>query len=260
MDDFFLSSTVEDPDAPLPSQKKRKRLQQAARQSASAASSSQSKRKSRRGGDDSDASDDEDMGTGDVDDMNLEAGPQDESENEDDRETAAQKRLRLAKSYLSKVREEAANVIQEGEIDAAQMDRDIIADRLRHDVLESAGRLFTPLAHKYTTTDLSTQIRTFKPSKKTHHQSITSVSFAQPKSTGGKDCFLYSTSKDATIVKWDIFTGRQIMVFEGGLKPTKKMVKALGRSLKRHDGHNDQILCSAVSHDGEFLVGVSFFL
>lgn len=144
-------------------------------------------------------------------------------------------------------------VIQEGEVDAEAMDRDIIASRLRTDVLESQGRNFTTISHKYTDPIPSSSIRTFKPSKKTHQLSITSVSFASPKSSPSS-CYLYSTSKDATIVKWDFFTGRQIKVLEGGLKPTKKMVKALGKSLKRHDGHNDQILCSAVSHDGELLV------
>ena len=111
MDDVFLSSTVQDPDAPLPSQKKRKRLQQAARNINPSSSSSSSNKKSRRGNDNSDISEDEHLGTGDIDDMNLEAAPADDgaSDNEDDRETAAQKRLRLAKRYLSKVREEAAN-------------------------------------------------------------------------------------------------------------------------------------------------------
>ncbi|KAJ3045517.1 pre-rRNA processing protein [Rhizophlyctis rosea] len=253
MDDFFVNETTVDPDARPLSQKKRKRAESAAR---AAPVSNRNRRNAGRNSDE-EASDDE-MGGG-VDDMNLEADHAGEEESEEDRETAAQKRLRLAKRYLSKVKEEAT-VVDEGEVDAAAMDRDIIADRLRTDALETAGKLFTPIGDKYSTIDFSTQsrIRAFKPSKKGHQLSICSVAFASPRSasttpSSQKPLYIYSTSKDATIVKWDFYSGRTVKVFEGGLKPTKRIVKALGKSLRRHEGHNDQILACAVSSDGEFL-------
>lgn len=85
-----------------------------------------------------DEDDDEDdfVGAGGVDDMDLEdSESQNESEenDDDDRETAAEKRLRLAKRYLSKLQEETGET--EGEVDAADIDRDLIAERLRVDVV-----------------------------------------------------------------------------------------------------------------------------
>ncbi|KAJ3299255.1 pre-rRNA processing protein [Borealophlyctis nickersoniae] len=248
MDDFFVTdNTVQDPDAPVLSQKKRKRAARAAR-----ASTNVQKKGKRAGGSDEEGSED-DNGAGDIDDMHLEddgVGEEPGSE-EDERETAAQKRLRLAKRYLSKVREEA-----DGEVDAEQMDRDLIAERLRDDALEVAGKLFRPIADKYTNLTVTpSQIRTFKSGKKLHNLSVTCLAVASPSggASGRKPIYIYSASKDAAIVKWDFWTGRKVHVFPGGLKPTKKLQKALGNALKKHVGHNDNILCMDASSDGQFV-------
>lgn len=50
-------------------------------------------------------------------------------------ETAGEKRIRLAKGYLNKVRNEVANRVDDGTFDAAEIDRELIAARLKQDVV-----------------------------------------------------------------------------------------------------------------------------
>lgn len=57
---------------------------------------------------------------------------EDEISSESDRgETAAEKRLKLAERYLENLREE----VDEAGFDAAEIDRDLIAERLKEDVV-----------------------------------------------------------------------------------------------------------------------------
>lgn len=53
------------------------------------------------------------------------------SEDSDDGETAAERRLKLAERYLENIREE----VDEAGFDAAEIDRDLIAERLKEDVV-----------------------------------------------------------------------------------------------------------------------------
>jgi ribosomal RNA-processing protein 9 len=79
---------------------------------------------------------DNDMLGGDIDDMNLVDDGIEASDSEaevEKRETAAEKRLRLAKQYLEKVHEDVAHA--DGEFDAAEIDRDLIAERLQTDAV-----------------------------------------------------------------------------------------------------------------------------
>jgi len=90
------------------------------------------KKRKRKEEEDVKNSDDEDfLGHGGIEDMNLQASEGEESEEEI--ETAAQKRLRLAKRYLGKIQSQAAGV--EGEIDAEEIDKELIASRLQQDVV-----------------------------------------------------------------------------------------------------------------------------
>jgi ribosomal RNA-processing protein 9 len=53
----------------------------------------------------------------------------------DENETAAEKRVRLAKGYLAKVRGEIAAAQEDDAYDAAEIDRELIASRLQLDVV-----------------------------------------------------------------------------------------------------------------------------
>jgi ribosomal RNA-processing protein 9 len=66
----------------------------------------------------------------------------------DENETAAEKRVRLAKGYLAKVREEVEAAREEGGFDAAEIDQELIASRLQKDVVSrSVYQLFSMTEH-----------------------------------------------------------------------------------------------------------------
>jgi ribosomal RNA-processing protein 9 len=66
--------------------------------------------------------------------------------------------------------------------------------------------------------------------------------------------YLYSGSKDGSIVKWDFWTGAKLHVFPGGLKPTKRLEKRMGKKKMENQGHNNNILTMDASSDGRFIV------
>lgn len=109
---------------------------------------------------DSDQTNDEDGG---IDDMDLRHGldsGQEGSGEEDEEETPAEKRLRLAQLYLDSVREglgifpyffteiptDVWPALADGEYDAAEIDKELISARLKQDVLEHSGKVHLFLA------------------------------------------------------------------------------------------------------------------
>ena len=108
----------------------------------------------------SDQTDDYDGG---VDDMDLRPGIDVDVEvsgEEDEEETPAEKRLRLAKLYLDSVKESLGKVLMpltsarshtlffflvllvaDGEFDAAEIDKELISARLKQDVMEHSGKV-----------------------------------------------------------------------------------------------------------------------
>jgi ribosomal RNA-processing protein 9 len=71
--------------------------------------------------------------------MDLRASDEDpyQSGSENENETPAEKRLRLAQMYLEGVKTSLA----EGEYDAAEIDKELISARLKQDVLEQSGKI-----------------------------------------------------------------------------------------------------------------------
>ena len=124
--------------------------------------------------------------------------------------------------------------------------------------MEASGKLFHKIAEKLTLVDTS-NLPT-KVFKKGHQLSITSIAIAIPKDSDSKSkkpIYFYTASKDASIVKWDFYSGKKLATFPGGLKRTKKVVKTVGlKHLKSHVGHHDHILALAASSDGKFLVSI----
>ncbi|KAJ3065076.1 pre-rRNA processing protein [Podochytrium sp. JEL0797] len=199
---------------------------------------------------------------GEVDDMDLvgdrftqKIDSSDEDEKEDELETPAQKRLRLAKMYLEKMKGDTEDMAP-GEFDAQDIDNDLIAERLRDDVLESKGKLFFKIADRFENFDVTdeSKIRTFG-GKRVHQLALTCVDVvAEEAIAGAGGNFIFTASKDGHIVKWDFVTGKKVHEFLGGRKHTKKAIKAFGENkLKKHVGHRDQVLCLAVSGDGKYL-------
>ncbi|KAK7427080.1 pre-rRNA processing protein [Neonectria magnoliae] len=107
----------------------------------------------------------------------------DESEEEEE-ETAAEWRLRLAERYLENVKEH----VDEAGFDAADIDRDLIAERLVEDVAETKGRVYRQLASELAFDKVS---RTFFRS---NTNAVTSIAACAP--------YIYTTTKDLTVQKW----------------------------------------------------------
>lgn len=80
--------------------------------------------------------------TEDIEDMDFRAGrgpvTLDDDEFVDANETAAEKRVRLARGYLDKVRKTMEEEQREDEYDAAEIDRELIASRLKQEVVSLA--------------------------------------------------------------------------------------------------------------------------
>ncbi|KAH9915195.1 WD40 repeat-like protein [Epithele typhae] len=166
-----------------------------------------------------------------IDQMDLRAPEVDpnayESGEEDEDETPAQKRLRLAKLYLEGVKQGLS--LADGEFDAAEIDRELVSARLKQDVMEHSGKMHLLVAGTF---DLSVP----SPSLRTKHAHRCSVTAA----VASHDArWLFTAGKEGSIVKWDLRTGKQ----------------AHGKSRDTGDvqGHTDEVWALALSPDGKYL-------
>ncbi|CAB4432752.1 unnamed protein product [Rhizophagus irregularis] len=161
----------------------------------------------------------------DFDNDNDEEEKSDEDEN--NMETPTEKRRRLAKQYIESVKKE----LDEAEFDAAEIDRDLIAERLKKDALEQTGR-----AHRIIADTFSFPIEDSNVKSGRHELTVTCVAVAE----NGQ--IFYTGSKDASIIKWDLVSGKKLHTFPGGRK-----------EVKNFDGHTNHVLSLAISSDGKYL-------
>jgi ribosomal RNA-processing protein 9 len=173
------------------------------------------------------------------------------SGSEGEEETAAERRLRLAERYLENIREE----VDEVGFDAEDIDRDLIAERLKEDVAESKGRLYRNLAG-----ELSFQ-QTPHTLFRNDSETVTSSATCPP--------YAYTVSKDMWLIKWRLQDlPADQWPAKNGKKPQKapppprrrpeKVASVKGNKKKAKDktyqGHVDAILTVAASQDGKFVV------
>ncbi|KAI0120043.1 WD40 repeat-like protein [Nemania sp. FL0031] len=172
-----------------------------------------------------------------------------ESDEDDHDETAAQKRLRLATQYLSRVREE----VEATGWDAEQIDKDMIAARLEDDVAESKGKVFRHVASEI---DLDSRPTMFRDNTHT----VTSVALCSP--------FIYLVTKDSQLIKYRLQPPPDEQYKQTTRKKPKKqapprkrpqrLASVKGKHKRAGDknfkGHVGQILCVAVSDDGKYVV------
>lgn len=164
-------------------------------------------------------------------------------------ETAAERRLKLAERYLENIREQANEV----GFDAEDIDRDLIAERLKEDAAESKGRLYRNLATELSFHQASHTL--FRDNSET----ITSVATCPP--------YAYTVSKDLWLTKWrvqDLPTNQ----YPKNKKSKKKLPPPRRRPEKvtfakgnknnakdnAYQGHTEAILSVAASQDGKFVV------
>ncbi|XP_054072327.1 U3 small nucleolar RNA-interacting protein 2 [Rissa tridactyla] len=147
-------------------------------------------------------------------------------------ETPQEKKLRLAKQYLEELRQyEEERAAEEAEEEAAYP-ADLIGDRLREDVLEQKGQLQRLVAKDVQPPDPAS-IRVLRG----HQLPVTCLVISPD------DRFIFSASKDGTVIKWEVESGKRLCVVPGGKKGTEE----------QNMGHASHILCMAISSDGKYL-------
>ncbi|KAH8096999.1 WD40 repeat-like protein [Cristinia sonorae] len=186
-----------------------------------------------------------DEGDGGVDDMDLRAPDVDpdayESGDEDEDETPAEKRLRLAKLYLENVKQGLS--LADGEFDAAEIDKELISARLKQDVLQHSGKVHLFVADSYDYSDPPT-FRT-----RGHAFSVTAAVASEDSR------WMYTSGKDGCIIKWDLHTGKKVHKFHK-IRPPKVNGKGKGKARAEPvdlEGHTDEIWALALSPDGRLL-------
>ncbi|KAE8611959.1 hypothetical protein XENTR_v10012649 [Xenopus tropicalis] len=142
-------------------------------------------------------------------------------------ETAQEKKLRLAKEYLKQLQQQ-----EEEQKEDEDQDQNAIANRLQEDVLEQRGRLQRPLAKELLPPEPS-EIRLLRG----HQGPITCLVISPD------DSYLFSGSKDCSIIKWSVSDGKKMHKIPGGRKGTEST----------HVGHTGHVLCMALSSDGKYL-------
>ncbi|KAJ5176231.1 uncharacterized protein N7482_002108 [Penicillium canariense] len=179
----------------------------------------------------------------------LESGEESASDS-DEGETAADRRLKLAERYLENVREDVEDGVG---FDAAEIDRDLIAERLKEDVDEFKGRSFRQIASKLS---FSAPSHSFFRSDT---QSTTSIAVHAP--------YVYTVSKDKTLVKWELAPPSAPATAETNgsstrpPRPARKKPRRVryARGVRKiaetgeESGHTGSILSVAVSPSGKFV-------
>ena len=200
-----------------------------------------------------------------------------ESDEEFETENPADKRRRLAKQYLDNLKTEANEIMNEvpeteegkyasvnnyNNFDARDLDKDIIASRLKLDVAEQQGRVYRLIADKLLLSEAKT---TFT---RVGENNLTSISCYQPvtnkfeyDTSGGlsdknkNSLFAYTVSKDFQLTKYDITDFKQRPKKLKYTKGGKKFIPESPHEFENiTEGHYDEILTVAASPDGKYVV------
>lgn len=173
------------------------------------------------------------------------------SDSDEEEETAAEKRLRLAERYLENIKEH----VDEAGFDAADIDRDLIAERLQEDVAETKGRVYRQLASELAFDKASQTLF------RTDTNAVTSIAACAP--------YFYTTTKDLYLHKWrtqdlpqDQFPQTTRRKPKKPPAPPRKKPQLeswirghKGKSKdKNYQRHVGQILAVAASPDGKYVV------
>ncbi|KAB5575824.1 WD40-repeat-containing domain protein [Coniochaeta sp. 2T2.1] len=204
----------------------------------------------------SDSEDYDSDAAGSIPDDHTDNGTDADSDNEN--ETAAERRLRLAERYLANVRQEVTTAGTEGDeyaFDAEEIDRDMIAERLVEDAAETKGKVYRHLAKSLEFEKASHTMFRWNT------ENVTSVSVCSP--------YAYTTSKDGTLVKWKLQDLPKDQYPQTTNKTPKKPPAPPRRRPERiasirsepskakdrtFQGHVGGILVVAASQDGKFVV------
>lgn len=225
----------------------KKRAQTASKSSAKPSSKTVAPKKSAVRDDESISGSDSDEPFEDVGDGVSQSG----SESEGEGETAGDKRLRLAESYLQGVRKEAE--LEVG-FNAEDVDRDIIAQRLKDDVAESKGRVYRVIADELACAVASHSLF------RCNTLATTSVATCAP--------FAYTAHKGSVLIKWKLQDlpahqypqttkkkpSRQAPPRRQPIKVAMRKGDKTKAKDRDYQGHTGDIICVAASEDGKYVV------
>jgi len=165
---------------------------------------------------------------------------EDDDEDEEDLETADQKRFRLAKELIQKAQDYKVQKEEEDEFflnDGVQRDEqfDAVTRALQLDHKKKTEGIFTPIAdaikESLEAKSYNVEIHTLKG----HKKCATAIELD---STGK---FLFSVSKDGSLIKWDLAAEKKAILNEGPYgKDTRPVTK--------------ELLCAALSFDDRYLI------
>lgn len=170
------------------------------------------------------------------------------TESEEDEETVQEKRLRLTKEYIQEIENQGRSHVtglfklninhmfstERIRREEHDIDKSVIAHRLKEDLLEQSGRLRRTVADSYEKVD-EALIRHLHC--KDHKQPITCLTISP-------DCqSLFTASKDCTIVKWCLVDFKKVAAIKRVDKKTSSEVK----------GHKSVVQSLSISSDGKFL-------
>lgn len=159
----------------------------------------------------------------------------DESEEDDaQKETAQEKRLRLAKVYLEKIMTQETGDIHDETDDGGV--EELVGARLQQDALEAMGKLFKKVAADYVAFEFDASSAKFL---KGHRLPVTSLCLLED----GKTAF--SAAKDGSLLRWDL----------AQQKKTALTLPMDDVATEKAKTDNDRcVLALAASSDGKFLV------
>ena len=177
--------------------------------------------------------DDDEVGPGGIE-SDIDFNEDEQTEESDTDETPAEKRLRLAKEYIDTVKLEVGMsrgmiwLMVGNDFDAAEVDRDIISQRLQEDVAETKGKVYKHIASTLSVVFQGKQIR--------HKNPVTCV--AQHGS------YFYTACKNGVIEKWDM---------KDIFHPIRLAHIKREKNKKTFTAHTGDILSMAITGDGKFL-------
>ncbi|XP_057971325.1 U3 snoRNP-associated protein-like EMB2271 isoform X2 [Malania oleifera] len=164
-------------------------------------------------------------------------------------ETADEKRLRVAKEYVEKIREIAKRQRDDEEEEVGERDEDekggerdsLVAQILQQEQLEESGQVRRAIAARVQKSETRDEFRLLVK----HRQSVTAIALSEDDLKG------FSASKDGTIIHWDVDSGKG----EKYQWPSEEVLRSHGckdpqcRAAK----HSKKVLALAVSSDGRYL-------
>ena len=172
------------------------------------------------------------------------------SDSEEEDQTEAERRLKLAEQYLENVRKDVATDqnLDPNAFDAEEIDQEIVARRLKEDVAEGKGRIYRRIAKEFRWNECE--------NIKFGCDSLSCTGVA----TDGKGKYIYTISKDAVLCKWETIQLHGVTTTGNTRRrKPKQLIYKRGGDHKRagdhhYKHHTAAILCVAASHDGRFVV------